>query len=233
MINSEPLISWICVTYGRDKLLEELLYMFLNQTYKNKELIIVNDHPQINYVFNSPNVRIFNIKKRFNSLGEKRDYSKTLSNGDFIFFTDDDDVYYREHTKRLVDFHMINLDYDIVKNKFSHYSLNNVILNHNAKNIFFSGMCIKKEFVLNNSFGNKNAGEDVFFLKGGRVKHIYDDKTTHHYRWGMNVRHISGGGEKNNKKNLNDIFTLNLNKNLIVNLVPQLSELTKEYYFNF
>ncbi|QDT40358.1 Glycosyl transferase family 2 [Gimesia alba] len=89
-----PKASCQCITYGRPELLNEAIESFLRQDYQGeKELIILNDHSDILYEeFDHPEIHVFNIKQRFQSIGEKRNACCGLCTGDVIFPWDDDDI---------------------------------------------------------------------------------------------------------------------------------------------
>ena len=60
-----PPVSCMCLTYGRPHLLEEAIESFLRQDYQGqKELIVLNDLPQEELLFNHPEVHIINVSKR-------------------------------------------------------------------------------------------------------------------------------------------------------------------------
>ena len=67
-------ISCLCCTYGRPPdrqyLLEEALQSFIQQSYPDKELIIVNDCPEQELVFQHPDVVVVNLPRRCRTLGE-------------------------------------------------------------------------------------------------------------------------------------------------------------------
>lgn len=87
-------VSCLCLTYGRPELLEEAIESFLRQDWVGpKELIIVNDHPDQQLVFDHPEVVIFNIPRRLQTLGEKRNLSVALAKWDNLLIWDDDDIY--------------------------------------------------------------------------------------------------------------------------------------------
>lgn len=89
-----PPVSCMCLTYGRPDLLEEAIGSFLLQDYEGeKELIVLNDLPDQELVFDHPEVRIINVKKRFRGLGEKRNACAALCSHDLLFVWDDDDIY--------------------------------------------------------------------------------------------------------------------------------------------
>lgn len=89
----QKLVSALCITYGRYKLLEEAIESFLRQDYINKELIIVNDLAEQTLIFDHPQVKIYNFKTRFPTIGDKRNESVKLSSGEILLSWDDDDIY--------------------------------------------------------------------------------------------------------------------------------------------
>ena len=68
-----PSISCKCITYGRVATLEESIYSFLKQDYPADkcELIIVNDYPLQTLIFEHPQIKIVNLDKTFDTIGEK------------------------------------------------------------------------------------------------------------------------------------------------------------------
>lgn len=89
-------VSCICPTYNRvaarKHLLEEAVESFLRQTYQDKELIILNDHPEQIIELDYPQVYVLNRNPRFPTLGEKYNYGITISSGDLICTWEDDDI---------------------------------------------------------------------------------------------------------------------------------------------
>jgi hypothetical protein len=93
-LTNPPPVSCICPTYGRVELLEEAIYSFLQQDYAGqKELIVLNDYERQTLAFDHPEVRIINLPKRFNSVGEKYKAAAALASHDLIFVWHDDDIY--------------------------------------------------------------------------------------------------------------------------------------------
>jgi glycosyltransferase involved in cell wall biosynthesis len=208
-----------------------MLYCFLHQDYDNKELIIINDQGNVEYVYDDKRVIIFNLKERFSSLGMKRNFSKDKANGEFIFFTDDDDIYYSNHISRLINVHKDNMDYDIVMNDFCQYSIDNVWMDNWYKYMPFNGVCFKRDYVLNNYFPHYlSCAEDELFVENATKFRIKDDITTFNYRWGLDAFHISGlGGTGIESYEMvgNQVKGDEL-KTII--LKPQISEGVKGYY---
>lgn len=94
---SGPLVACLMMTYNRlplgSRLLNEAIYSFHQQTYKKKELIIINDCPGQIINYDHPDVVVVNISRRFGSLGEKFNLAASLTKADLLCIWDDDDVY--------------------------------------------------------------------------------------------------------------------------------------------
>jgi glycosyltransferase involved in cell wall biosynthesis len=87
-------VSCLCLTYGRPFLLEEAVESFLRQTWTGpKELIILNDHPDQELVFDHHEVVVVNRNTRLRTLGEKRNLSVELARYEYLLPWDDDDVH--------------------------------------------------------------------------------------------------------------------------------------------
>ncbi|MES0857701.1 glycosyltransferase family 2 protein [Geobacillus sp. G4] len=102
-----PLVSVIVRTCGRPNVLREALKSIENQTYKNIQVVIVEDGPDISKEM---------IEKEFSHLNyiyyatiEKVGRCKvgnialSLAKGEYFNFLDDDDVFYADHVEVLVN----------------------------------------------------------------------------------------------------------------------------------
>ena len=97
--NNQPLISCLCVTHKKPDMLQRVINCFYNQSYKNKQLVIVYedfDTPTHEFVINSKfddNVKIIMIdsSKGKIPLGELRNISIREADGEYITQWDDDD----------------------------------------------------------------------------------------------------------------------------------------------
>lgn len=103
-----PLISCLCVTRGKPKLLERTISCFMSQIYPQKELIIVyedDDNDTINFInfsklFERNDVKLVLVKALpKTSLGELRNLGIRASSGMYVCQWDDDDWY---HSCRLM-----------------------------------------------------------------------------------------------------------------------------------
>jgi glycosyltransferase involved in cell wall biosynthesis len=230
-IKNPPLATCICATYNRPKLLKELLFCFLAQDYSNKELIIINDQETIEYYFDNPSVTIYNLKERFISLGMKRNFTKDKIKGEFVFFMDDDDIYYSNHLSRHIKHHLENNEYDIITNKNCDFSENNENIIKKFINVPFNGVCIKAEYVKSHYFPHYvSCGEDKSFIEDAKIFVMKDDIPTFHYRWEMNVWNISGFGGAGTELYSNIFSVQEHNEFKKIILIPELSEKTKLYY---
>ncbi len=88
-------ITAVCCTYNRPQFLPYALWMFQQQTYPNKELVILDDAGQYDDQ-QGENWRLTSHKTRFRSLGEKRNVAigSTSPDTDAVAVWDDDDLYY-------------------------------------------------------------------------------------------------------------------------------------------
>lgn len=98
-INIQPLISCLCVTHRKPKMLERVINCFYNQSYPNKQLIIVyEDFDATTHEFivnqnfeNNIQVVMIDSSKRKISLGELRNISICEADGEYVCQWDDDD----------------------------------------------------------------------------------------------------------------------------------------------
>jgi len=197
MIN--PLVSCLCVTYGRPVLLGEAIKCFIDQNYPNKELIVLNDQVGVElYMDNCPDsVKIINHPTRFNSLGEKRNYSKSIGNGEFFCVWDDDDLYTPYRISDSVRLMQQNPNYDIIKAREAFMSVDNK--NYKVvSNVFHSQAIISKKYMTQNQYPFKSIGEDTDFEKNANIgSRVMFPSFWYIYRWGLGIHHVSGiEGEK-------------------------------------
>lgn len=110
----EPLVSVVIPTYKRADLIEKSLQSVLNQTYKNIEIIIVDDNdPKSEDRKNTSNLinkymakysNITYVKLDKNSGGcVARNKGLELSKGKYINFLDDDDLFHKDKIKKQVE----------------------------------------------------------------------------------------------------------------------------------
>lgn len=89
-----PLASVIMPTYNRRPFIAASIKMFTNQTFRDAELIILDDGDEriTNLIPNNHRIRYYK-EPRFFSLGEKHNRLAELSNGEYILHWGDDDYH--------------------------------------------------------------------------------------------------------------------------------------------
>lgn len=104
--DDNPLVSIIVRTCGRPSVLRETLISLEKQTYDNIEIVIVEDGEPISKQMIDKEFSHLNIL--YKATGEKVGRSKAgniamrLSNGQYLNFLDDDDIFYADHVEVLV-----------------------------------------------------------------------------------------------------------------------------------
>jgi len=98
---TQPKVSCLTVTADRKHLMKRAVLCFQNQTYKNKELVIIDDGAQdlgdILTDLPADQVKYVKLEKKpENTLGKLRNRSLDEANGDFLVQWDDDDWYHPE-----------------------------------------------------------------------------------------------------------------------------------------
>ena len=88
-----PLVSCIMPTYNRPSFVALAIQRFADQTYPNKELIVVDDGPAAveDLAMGTPGVRYLRTERR--SIGEKRNTACAAARGELVAHWDDDDWY--------------------------------------------------------------------------------------------------------------------------------------------
>lgn len=198
MEDNVPLVSCITPTFNRFNLLRETYWCWNNQTYPNKELIIVNDEKNFVITCKDPRVKIINLDTRFNSLGSKRNFcvEQTSPKAMFIAPIDDDDLFYPDHLSTLIEGFSKNPNAHRVKNA-RHYGAkdNKLFTVYGLQSPFFGASCFTAEFLRNNKFDEKlTMGEDTKLMNStDMITQIVDTKRPKFiYRQGMGVVHASG-----------------------------------------
>lgn len=113
---SNPLVSVIVTTYNRKEYLEEAVKSIMNQSYKNIEIIVVDDGSDLNYagaICNQYPICKYFYKEN-GGLSSARNYGVKLAKGDYIAFLDDDDFWKTSKIKKQVKILLENPKVDCV-----------------------------------------------------------------------------------------------------------------------
>jgi glycosyltransferase involved in cell wall biosynthesis len=118
-LKKEYLISVILTVYNREKLVFKAIKSVLNQSYKNFEIIIIDDGSTdnsskniISFIKNFRNIT-FCRQKNTGNPGALNTGIK-LSNGEFITFIDSDDEYEKDHLKKRINYFKKNPSIDLI-----------------------------------------------------------------------------------------------------------------------
>ena len=109
-----------CYLYNTEKYIKKCIESIINQTYKDIEIIIVNDGSEdssekIIESYIDKNVNIIYLKKENGGLSDARNYGLKRATGDYICFVDSDDYLDTKLFENLENY--ISLDYDLIKYK--------------------------------------------------------------------------------------------------------------------
>jgi|GEM_PF-1640784 len=103
--NNDPVISVIIPTYNRPEQLKETIGSVIVQTFKNYEIIIVNDAGEdvsgVVKGFNDGRIRYVS-HQRNKGLAGARNTGMMNAKGKYIAFLDDDDIFYPNHLETLL-----------------------------------------------------------------------------------------------------------------------------------
>ena len=117
-------VSIIIPVYNSSEYLKECINSVINQTYKNLEIIIVNDKSTDNSLsiinsFSDKRIKVINLKEN-SGVSVARNKGVEVSTGDYICFIDSDDYWYLDKIKKQVEFikdkAFIYSDYEYLKN---------------------------------------------------------------------------------------------------------------------
>lgn len=103
--------SWKVITYGRVDRIVEILHSFLIQEDNSDcEMVIVNDYPLQKLIFDHPKVKIYNLDRTFDTIGEKENFTIERCTGEVIVVADDDDIALPWHMNNIRQYN----DYNII-----------------------------------------------------------------------------------------------------------------------
>lgn len=129
-INQDFKISVIIPLYNHEKFIKEAIQSVLNQTYKNFELIVIDDGSRDNSLkiaqsFNDERLRVISQENRgaHNTINRGLD----LATGEFLTILNSDDVYEKERLEKCIAYLLDNPDAHLVASYIK-------IINESGKN---------------------------------------------------------------------------------------------------
>lgn len=94
-MSNQNLISVVIPTFNRLEFLEEAILSVINQTYKQIEILVIDDGSNINYAEKICNKykQCYYLYKENGGLSSARNYGIKKAKGNYIAFLDDDDLW--------------------------------------------------------------------------------------------------------------------------------------------
>ena len=156
-MDSNPLVSIIIPAYNAEKYIQRALESALAQTYKDIEIIVIDDGStdktaEIIKTYQDP--RIIYIFQKNQGQGPARNNGIKKSQGEYITFLDADDYYFPEKVEKQVRFLENHPEYQAVYCNALHFYSDNPTVIFKKKGNFHSGDIFKD--LLESSYINPN-----------------------------------------------------------------------------
>lgn len=165
-------ISVIIPIYNVEKYLNDCLNSVIKQSYKNLEILLIDDHGKDNSINIAKNFEKQDNRIKILSYGENkgvsfaRNYGLQNATGEYVLFVDSDDFVEEQYIEELIN-NIKNNDI-IQNNNWIEYYSNNKIIEISNKNLTPNiwNKLYKKDFLLQNNIffpDNIKMGEDLCF----------------------------------------------------------------------
>lgn len=219
-------VSIIVPVYNKEKFLDKLLKSLLDQSYKNIEILLIDDGSKDNSLKickSYKDERIKVIHKENGGVSSARNIGLEIAKGDYIAFVDADDYIEKDYIKKLVTnikkydicecgYNRVNeegeiLEKNILQNELlsDNYKIQKAYLNYNNTNDFLWNKLFKKETLENIKFPKYKCSEDYLFIakvfKNVKSKITIPDTL---YNYVSNEESV--GSEKFSEKKLDVIY---------------------------
>ena len=189
MYENQPLVSVIMPVYNCESFLSESIESVISQSYKNWELLIVNDGSTDctykiidNYSQKDSRIKVFHRKNEGVSMA--RNYALNQICGDYVTFIDSDDVYHTDRLKRMLQVFEQYMNCDIAFSRHKEFigeldikeviGTEKVVIRDNdilkevisdSKNHFMCNMMIKSEIARKEKFAPIRFAEDYCYIR--------------------------------------------------------------------
>lgn len=237
-------VSIIIPVYNSEKYISKCLDSVLNQTYKNIEIIVINDGSKDNSInilkeYEKKYKRIVLIDKQNEGVSKTRNLGINKATGDFIMFVDNDDYIDKDYIFNYMNNYK---DEDIIIGSYKRTNTEDKILFKYDLNINSDwskyvvlapwAKLYKRDFLIKNKieFFSYGIGEDVYFnllcySKTNNIKIINNNE----YNWFYNDKSVSNTNQKGLKNSVD--ITVLLNKLLeFINLNDKYNQYFLERY---
>lgn len=158
-MNKEPMVSIIVPIYNVEAYLKRCIDSILNQTYKNMEIILVDDGsldkcPEICDEYALSDKRIKVIHKQNAGVSAARNDGLAIAKGDLIGFVDPDDCIHPSMYKEMVSY-LVSQKCDLVSCSFTRFSTEDEI-NTNIEVDSYPKVTLTRDEAISLSFDKKN-----------------------------------------------------------------------------
>ncbi|EDP69713.1 Glycosyltransferase [Flavobacteriales bacterium ALC-1] len=179
------LISIIIPVYNVEDYLDRCIESLINQTYKNLEIILVNDGSKDSsgaicdrYALNDDRIKVYHIENGGSSIA--RNYGLKKSKGDYIGFVDSDDWVKPEMFEQLISFAIKN-NLKVIETSSVHSHLvkegtvkNNIITAKiEDKNTALKRIIKNKRFAVWRRIYQRSILQDRYFIEGILHQDVY------------------------------------------------------------
>lgn len=162
---NEPLVSQILCFYNESKYLSQSIESLINQSYSNLEIILIDDGStddslEIAKSYSDSRIKIIENKEN-HGLAWTRNQGLDYATGDYIGFTDADDISLPERIQELVRYLDNNSDIDIVSSGCRYIDVNGDIIENNIYEPNMSDTDVRIQLL----FGNPILGPGALFRR--------------------------------------------------------------------
>ena len=118
-----PLVSVVFTSYNHQEFLQQALNSLINQTYKNIEIIIVDDNSSdgskdiLETYKNIKNIKLHLLSKNTGSYVKASNYGANFANGEYLIFAQCDDFSEPNQIQMLMDAFFLNENIGVVYSK--------------------------------------------------------------------------------------------------------------------
>ncbi|MCM3023154.1 glycosyltransferase family 2 protein [Heyndrickxia ginsengihumi] len=189
MFHFKPLVSVVIPTYNRGHLIETTINSVLNQTYKNFELIVVDDASTDNTesIVNSINdERIRYIRLDKNTKGKRpRNVGINLSKGEYIAFLDSDDLWLPRKLEKQLEF-----IYSTGMEKADIMCFTGLIIKNHFKEVYHKNKPYNNENIMEYILVGRNEVQTSTYMISSSIakKTLFDETLKKHQDWDFCLR---------------------------------------------
>ena len=184
--DKQPLISCLCVTHKKPKMLERVINCFYDQSYENKQLVIVYEEIDaltsefiINQKFDE-RVKVICIDASLEKkpLGELRNISVREADGEYVCQWDDDDWYDPDRLTIQMQFIHESMKPACLLSRWIIFDSQSKKAYISSRRLWEGSILCRKDLMMEVPYPAIHRGEDTFVIdnlyKGDKL-HIIDD----------------------------------------------------------